>query len=257
MRKLIAFTITIIINANLVSAQSPFGSQMKVAQNYMILIMNGQQEKAWQLFDKNNVPNVTKEQFETTFTYIKSSLNAFDTFALLSTISKVTDNRTLNMYRFKAQSKGRHILADVFVDLTFVDKSELVAGLESFTKQKDSTSLTSTNKETPIEKQFTAVLENKSYNIRGINLVHLGNNAGLLAIQITRKITPEEFESQGWAKIEAVKFAKYLKSEGYIEKAKQKAIELKLDLMETLGVSFIDLSTGKGINVPIKPEEFK
>ena len=257
MRKLIVLTAIIFAIGNLLSAQSPFGRQMKVAQDYMILIMKGQQEKGWQLFDKKNVPDLTKEQFETNFTYIKNSLNHFDTFALLSTISQVVNRRNLNMYRFKAQSKGQHILTDVFVDLTFVDTSELVGGLRSFIKEKDSTSLTSTKKETSIEKQFTAVIENKNYNIRGINIVHLDNNAGLLAIQIARKITPDEFKNQEWAKTEAVKFAKYLLSKGYVEKAKQKAIELKLNFLEELGVSFIDQATGKGINVPIKPDELK
>jgi hypothetical protein len=257
MKKLIVFIIISFVNGNLVFAQLSPSKQIKVAETYLTLILKGQQEEAWQLFDKTNVPTVTKEQFATAFKQIKNSLALFDTFAHFSMITRSVNNRTMNMYRFRALSKSGHVLMDVFVDLTFLDTSELVGGMQSYIKNKDSTSLTSTNKETPIEKQFTAVIEDKNYNIRGINIVHLGNNIGILAIQVERKIAPEEYKNKAWTKTEAVKFAKYLVSKGYVDKAKQKAIELKLNFVEDLGVSFIDPGTGDGINIDLKPEDLK
>ena len=257
MNKLVALILLSLLNGHLVFAQLFRSKQIKTAETYLTLIFKGQQEEAWQLFDKANVPTVTKEQFAAAFKLIKSNLANFDTCAHFALFTQMVNNRALNTYRYKALSKSRHVLMDVFVDLTFVDTSELVGGMQSYIKNRDSTSLTSTNKETPIEKQFTAVIEDKNYNIRGINIVHLGNNIGILAIQVERKIAPEEYKNKAWTKTEAVKFAKYLVSKGYVDKAKQKAIELKLNFVEDLGVSFIDPGTGDGINVDLKPEDLK
>lgn len=247
----------ILASSNLISAQSTSSNQIKAAQHYITLITEGEQEKAWQLFDKTNTPNLTKAQFDANFNYIRKSLDRFDTFALLTVMPQVVDKRTLNLYRFKEQESGQHLLADVFIDLIFIDTSDLVSGMRSFVQKKNVTSLSSSSKETSIEKQFTAVIENMSYDIRGINIVHLENNSGLLVIQIVRKISLDELQNDGWSKAEAVKFGKYLVSKGYVEKAKQKATELKLNFLEELGVSFVDTTTGKGINVPLKSQDFK
>ena len=257
MEKLIVFIIITLMNSNFVFAQLFRAKQIQTAETCLNLILKGQQEEAWQLFDKTNVPAVTKEQFTTVFKQLENSLVLFDTFARFSIFTRLVNNRTFNMYRFKALSKRAHVLTDVFVDLTFIDTSELVGGLQSYIQNRDSTSLTSTNKETPIEKQFTAVIEDKNYNIRGINIVHFGNNIGLLAIQVERKIAQDEFINKQWTKPEVVKFAKYLVSKGYVDKAKLKAKELELNFADDLGGSFIDAGTGQGINVVLKLEEYK
>ena len=257
MSKLIAFTIILIANVNHASAQLLLGKQSKVAETYLTLLLKGQKEETWQLFDKVNVPTVTKEQFITIFSQTKSALALFDTFALSSTFSQEVNSKTYNLYRYKALSKTANILTDVFVDLIFVDTSALVGGMQWRSKPKDSTSLTSKNKETPLEKPFTAVVDAVSYNIRGINIVHFADNLGLLAIQVERKMSSDEYEKDGWSNKEAVKFAKYLVSKGYVDKAKRKARELELNLVEDLGVSFVDPGSEKGINVKLTPEEFK
>jgi hypothetical protein len=257
MNKLIILVVILLANDNHASAQLLLDKQRKVAESYVALILKGQKEESWRLFDRANVPAVTKEQFVAAFMQIKNSLAVFDTFALSTTISREVNGRILNLYRFQTLSKTEKILNDVFVDLIFFDTSGSVGGMQLRTKPKDSTSITSKGKETPIEKPFTTVIDAVSYNIRGINIVHFDNNIGLLAIQVERKISSDELEKQGWATKEAIKFAKYLVAKGYVDKAILKAQVLELKLVEDLGVSFIDPGSGKGINVKLLPGEFK
>ena len=257
MKKLLTFLLISLVNGHLVFAQQFRGKQIATAETYLTLIFKGQQEEAWQLFDGANVPAVTKEQFATAFKLIKSNLANFDTCARFALFTRMVNNRAFSTYRYKALSKNGQVLMDVFVDLTFVDTSGLVGGMQSYLKNRDSTSLTSTKEETPLEKQFTAVIEDKSYTIRGINIVHVGKDTGLLAIQVERTIAPEEYKNKEWTKREAVKFAKFLVSKGYVDKAKQQAAALKLTVAEDLSVSFIDPGTGSGINVALKPADIR
>lgn len=257
MIKIIALVIILSAYGNHACAQLILGKQREVAETYLTLILKGQKEETWQLFDKANVPTVTKEQFAAAFTQMQSGLSLFDTFAFSSVVFQKVKNKKFNLYRFKVLSKNKNVLMDVVVDLIFHDTSELVAGMQWIARRNDSTSITSKNKETPIEKPFTAVVDSISYNIRGINIIHFSNNIGLLAIQVERKISSDELEKQEWTKKEAVKFAKYLVSKGYVDKAKLKAKELELTLVEDLGVSFIDPGSGQGINIKLTPEDFK
>jgi hypothetical protein len=59
------------------------------------------------------------------------------------------------------------------------------------------------------------------------------------------------------AKQEAIKFAKYLISSGFADKAKKKSIEIKRNLLDAIGVSFLDPTKGGGFNIMLKPEEYK
>src|SRR4051812_1732358 len=126
MKKLVVLIFLSLLNGHLVFAQFFRGKQIKTAETYLTLIFKGQQDEAWQLFDKANVPAVTKEQFAAAFKQIKSNLALFDTCAHFALFTRVVNNRALNTYRYKALSKSGLVLMDVFVDLTFVDTSGLI-----------------------------------------------------------------------------------------------------------------------------------
>lgn len=121
---------------------------------------------------------------------------------------------------------------------------------------KENSATTTRGKETPLEKEFTAVINNVSYKVRGINIVHFDNNEGLLAIQVEYELPLDIDSRQEFAKKEAVKFAKFLFSNGYMEKARIKAKELDRKLLDEIGVSFLDVNRG-GFNVMVKAGEYK
>lgn len=234
-------------------AQDMDKKQIKAARNFLHYVMSGEAEKCWQLFDKADIPGLTREQFITEITLMRQDLKVFDSFELVMKGAKLLDDKQVTVYTFKALSKTKNVVDDISIDLSFYPASILVAGIEPKKLQKENTASTSPGKETPIEKKFSAVIEGVTYNITGINIVHFAGNQGLLAIQVEFKIPAGADE---WKKKEAVKFAKYLVQNGYVEKAKLKATEIGITLMNNIGVSFLDQSAGGGVNVMLQPADY-
>src|SRR5437868_680347 len=87
--------------------------QLGVAQRFLGLIQKGSMDSCWELFDKSNVPNVTKEQFESSLSQLKSSLAVFDTFSLTMQGVKFSGDKQLDFYSFKAISRSINIVDEV------------------------------------------------------------------------------------------------------------------------------------------------
>lgn len=251
------FTIALLLAFHFSKAQKIDSVQATVAKNFLHFLMNGQQEAAWQLIDKINQQGVTRDRFNGIFDQLKQDFALFDSFELVMNGIKLVENKTLSLYTFKALSTSKNVVDDIAIDIVFFDSSKLVAGIQPKQLLKENAASTTKGKETPLEQNFKAVINGKDYQIRGINIVHFANNEGLLSIQVEMKLPSDNATMQEWAKKEAVKFAKYLVTKGYVEKAKIKAKEIDKKLMEDLGVSFFDPAIGAGFNVILKPEEYK
>jgi len=258
MKQTIKFTLIVLTFwTNLSFAQQGDTKQIAVAKTFLDYVTKGQTEKSWELFDKTNVQDVTKEQFESAILLLKNDLSIFDTFELTMNGIKFVGDKQLNQYTFKAISKTKNIVDDVSVDVLFFNKSQLVAGIQPKKLLKDNSASTSKAKETPIENGFTAIIDSIKYNIKGINIVHFENNEGLLAIQVEYILPNDQRDLQALTKKEAIKFVKYLIQNGYFEKAKLKAKEIDRKLLDNIGVSFFDPNKGGGYNVMVKPNEYK
>lgn len=255
-------TIKLILILFAFTSQLAFGQQVdnkqvEVAKTFLDYVVRGEKENSWQLFDKANVPDVTKEQFEAAMNQFKSDLSFFDNFELTMNGIKFVGDKQLNQYTFKAISKTKNIVDEILVDILFFNSSKLVAGIQPKKLLKENPASTSRAKETPIEKEFTAVIDSVSYKVTGINIVHFANNEGLLAIQV-EYLLPSDLDSrQKFAKKEAIKFVKFLIKNGYMDKAKLKAIEIDRKLLDDIGVSFLDPTKGGGFNVMVKADEYK
>jgi hypothetical protein len=200
---------------------------------------------------------VTKEQFESAISQLKNDLSLFDTFELTVNGIKFVGDQQLNQYTFKAISKTKNIVDEISVDILFFNSSKLVAGIQPKKLLKENSASTSQGKETSIEKDFTATIGSVNYKVTGINIVHFSNNEGLLAIQVEYALPADLNSRQEFAKKEAIKFAKFLMKNGYIDKAKLKAKEIDRKLLDDIGVSFLDPTKGGGFNVMVKADEYK
>jgi hypothetical protein len=254
--KPIYFTVLLLLIVNFTFCQKPDKKQVAIGREFLNFVINGQNEEAWQLFDKINVPEVAKDNFNSAITQIGKDLVIFDSFNLVMTGIKFIENKQVSFYTFRALSKTKNIVDEISIDLLFFDSSNLVAGMQPKKLQKENSASTSKGKETPLEQNFTAVINDTTYTVRGINIVHFSNNNGLLTIQIEMKLAENEPHRQQWAKNEAVRFVRYLVGKGYVEKAKVKARELGRVMLEDIGVSFYDSSIGGGFNVMLKPGEY-
>jgi len=257
MKQTIKFALSLLIfTSQFAFGQKIDNKQVEVAKTFLDYVIKGQKENSWELFDKVNVPDVTKEQFDEAMYQFKNDFSLFDSFELMMNGIKFVGDKQLNQYTFKAISKTKNIVDEILVDIVFFNSSKLVAGIQPKKLLKENSASTTRGKETPIEKEFTAVINNISYKVRGINIVHFDNNEGLLAIQVEYELPLDLDSRQEFAKKEAVKFAKFLINNGYMDKAKLKAKELDRNLLDEIGVSFLDLTRG-GFNVMVKADEYK
>jgi hypothetical protein len=258
MKQTIAIMLSLFVfNTQITLGQESAIKQVEVAKTFLDYVVKGQKESSWELFDKVNVPDVTKEQFERAIDQLKKDLSIFDSFELAMSGVKFVGGKQLNQYTFKAISKTKNVVDDISVDILFYNSSKLVAGIQPKKLIKENAASTSSGKETPIESGFTAMINGVSYKVTGVNIVHFANNEGLLAIQVEYVLPTDLNSRQEFAKKEAVKFAKYLFQNGYVDKAKQKAGEIDRRLLDNIGVSFFDPVKGGGFNVMVTPDEYK
>ncbi|MEP6746622.1 MAG: hypothetical protein ABJB86_02790 [Bacteroidota bacterium] len=231
--------------------------KLEIAKTFLHFVAKGQKDSSWQLFDKINVPDVTEEQFGKSVLQIENDLLVFDTFELSMSGVKSVNGKQFDVYTFRAISKTRNIVDDILIDISFFSSSQLVGGIQPKKLLKENAASTAKGKETTIEKEFTAVIDNITYKITGINIVHFENKQGLLAIQVESALPSGANDAKVFANKEALKFAKYLVSKGYVEKATLKAKELDLKLLDDIGVSFLDPGTHGGYNVMVKAADLK
>lgn len=255
-------TIKILLTLFAFSSQFAFGQQIdkkqaEVAKSFLNSIIKGKTESNWELFDKKNNPDVTKEQFEDAIKQLKKDLSLFDTIDLTMNGIKFVGDSQLNFYTFKAISRTKNIVDQISIDILFFKSSQLIAGIQPKKLLKENSASTSRGDETPIEKAFTAVIDGVTYKIRGINIVHFANNEGLLAIQVEYTLPADIENSQEFIKKEAIRFARYLVRNDYLDKAKIKAKEIDRKLLEDIGVSFFDQRKSEGYNVMVKAKELK
>jgi hypothetical protein len=231
--------------------------QPEVAKQFLYLILKGNSDSCWKLFDEKNVPGVSQQQFKSVLDQMKNDLAIFDDFEVTMTGIRMVGDKQLRQYTFKATSRSKNIVDDVSVDVLFFDSSQLVAAVQPKKLLKENAASTSSAKETAIENSFTATIDSNSYKIVGINIVNFANNEAILAIQVEYALPSDPATLPGFAKMESIKFAKYLVKNGYVEKARIKAKELDRKLLENIGVSFLDPTKGGGYNVLVKPEDYK
>lgn len=231
--------------------------QSEVAKQFLYFVLQGKSDSCWALFDNKNVPDVSEAQFKDAINQIKNNLTLFDDFELTMKGIRFVGEKQLKQYTFKAFSKTRNIVDEVSIDVLFFNSSQLVARIQPKILAKENTASTSPGQETAIEKDFTAIIDSVSYKIRGINIVHFANNEGLLAIQVEYALPSDLNAIKELTKKEAVKFAIYLLKNGYIQKAKIKAKEIDIKLLEDIGVSFFDPTRSGGYNVMVKAVDYK
>jgi len=160
------------------------------------------------------------------------------------------------MYTFKAISTKKKIITNILIDVIFLENGKKVYGLRPKQKVNNTHASTSSVPEIEVEKSFSADINNKKYNIVGVNIVPFSKKTGLLVIQVDYKVQKGKIDDAKIRK-EAIKFAKYLINNGYLEKGKLIAKKHNLTLRKELGVSFFNTKTGHGYNVMLKPDEFK
>jgi len=257
MRSRTFILIFLLFTSGIVFGQRIDEKQSAAAKQFLYLILKGNSDSCWQLFDQKNVPGVSQQQFKSVLDQMKNDLALFDSFEMSMTGIRMVGDKQLKQYTFKATSKTRNIVDDVSVDVLFFDSSQLVAAVQPKKLLKENSASTSSAKETPIENAFTATIDSVSYKIVGINIVHFANNEAILAIQVEYALPSDPATIQEFARKEAVKFAKYLVKNGYIEKARIKTKEIDRRLLENIGVSFLDPAKGGGYNVLVTPEDYK
>jgi hypothetical protein len=251
------FLTLFIFTSQLAFAQQIDNKQVEIARTFLDYAIKGQKDSCWGLFDKVNNPTVTREQFDVAMTQFKNGLSHIDTFELTMNGIRLVGDKKLNQYTFRATSKTINVVDEILVDVLFFNSSTLVAGMQPKKRMKDNSASTTSGQETQIEKDFTAIIDSVSYKVTGINIVHFANNEGLLAIQVEYATATDLPNRQEFAKKEAVKFARFLIKNGYMEKARIKAKELNLTLLDNIGVSFLDPVKHEGYNVLLKADEYK
>lgn len=239
--------------------------QIKVATKFINLITKGETNKSWELFDKNNNPQLTKEDFDKFVKQLTKNLHDFDKYELILTgkqLQILPDKKSnaakmLNMYTFKAISTKKRIITDIQIDIIFLENSKKVYGLRPRQKVNNTHASSSKVTEIEVEKSFKTNIENKDYNIVGINIVPFAGNTGLLVIQVDYPVPTNVKIDDTEMRKKAIKFAKYLIKNNYLEKGSEIAKKNNLTLRKELGVSFFNTKIGHGYNVMLKPEEFK
>jgi len=255
-------TLILVLAAFIFATQITFAQdvdtvQVKVARAFLNHILKGEKESSWQLFDKANVPGVTRGQFDATADQLKNDLSLFDSFDLKMTGIKLLGDNQLNLYSFKAISTTKNVVDEILIDILFFKSSSLIAGLQPKKLLKENSASSSKGKETQIQGGFTAIIDSVSYQITGINIVHFANNDGILAIQVEYESIEEISSNPELAKKEGIKFAKYLIANGYLEKAKLKAKEIERTLLDGIGISFFNPGKAAGFNVIVEAVDYK
>ena len=238
-----------------ISAQAIDSTQLRIANRFLSCISKGLVDSCWQLFDTLNNPGVTKEQFVQAMNQLKESFANFDGYELFMNGMNVLADKHFNLYSFKPVTK-RNFVDDILIDVLFEKTSTYVAGIRPKKRLKENSASTSAGKETQLEGRFSATIDSVHYNITGINMVHFSNDEGLLAIQVEYPLSKELKQNDEPLRKESIKFARYLIANGYLEKVKIKAKEMGKKLLDNIGVSFIDPTTGAGFNVMVKPDEY-
>lgn len=226
--------------------------QVNNALKFIKYFAKNDSESAWLLFDTVRFPQLTKENFSKGMSQVYGDLSLFDDYELTYNGIKIVENERLKFYTFKAIS-SKKVIYEFNINIYFYESSKLIAGIQPEKKEKGISASTSKAKETELEKSFTAKIEGKEYQIKGINIVHFENNGALLAIQVEYPYQ----ENEEVYKLEAIKFARYIIKKGYVKKAESKSKEEKLTLLEDIGVSFFDPKKDIGFNVMVKPSEYK
>ena len=238
--------------------------QIKIANKFIKFITKGDINNSWELFDKKNNPQLSKEVFEKYVKQLSKDLKDFDKYELILTGKELQiipgkknqKGKMLNMYTFKAISTKKKIITNILIDVIFLENGKKVYGLRPKQKVNNTHASTSSVPEIEVEKSFSADINNKKYNIVGVNIVPFSKKTGLLVIQVDYKVQKGKIDDAKIRK-EAIKFAKYLINNGYLEKGKLIAKKHNLTLRKELGVSFFNTKTGHGYNVMLKPDEFK
>ncbi|WP_126546706.1 hypothetical protein [Hymenobacter amundsenii] len=261
---------SLLLTFNMALGQQSDNEQVAIGKKFITLVSAGKKEEAWQLFDKKNVPNLSEEQFNAAFGQIRNILSTANVYELSMSGIKNTGNKKMNFYSFKGVSKNKEAGADVYVDLLFFENANLVAGvspkrlvsvenipLHDSNSSTASTASTTAGQETQLEGASTISIDDVVYKVRGINIVHFEKEKGLLAIQVEMKLPEDSSVKENEFKQIAVKFAKYLIGNGYLDKARSKFKEMDKKLLKDIGVSFYDPDKDKGYNVMLKPQEYK
>jgi hypothetical protein len=238
-----------------ISAQPIDSTQLRIANRFLSCISKGLVDSCWQMFDNQNNPGVTKEQFVGIMTQFKENMANFDGYELVMNGINVTADKQFNVYSFKPITK-RNFVDDILIDVLFENSSTLVAGIRPKKRIKENSASTSAGKETQLEGRFSATIDSVHYNITGINIVHFSNDEGLLAIQVEFMLPKDLKDNDKHIRKESIKLARYLIGNGYLEKARTKAKEIGKKLLDDIGVSFIDPTTGAGFNIMVKPGEY-
>ncbi|QJX45520.1 hypothetical protein HMJ29_00625 [Hymenobacter taeanensis] len=223
----------LLLTFNIAFGQQPDNEQVAIGRKVIILISEGKTQEVWQLFDKKNVPNFSEEQLSTGLGQISAILSTATSYDLSMSRVKIIDSKKINFYRFKGLSKSSDTNADVYVDVLFFENSNLVAGVSpkrlvsvQNIPLNSSKAFTTAGQETPVEDVSTILIDNITYKVRGINIVHIEKDKGLLAIQVETKMPENGNAEEKEFKQAAVKFAKYVVENHYVEKAKSKAKEI-------------------------------
>ena len=119
----------------------------------------------------------------------------------------------------------------------------------------DAPAKSSPGKETVLEGRQKWVIEEDTLQVRGVNIVHFADNQSALAIQVEA-----EFPSHGtkeWAERNGRKIAAKAFSSGYYIKASEALEGTQKELMDKIGVSFINPKTGIGYNTLIKSADYE
>ena len=77
MKQLIILIVVLTLSSNLSYGQEVDESQVQVGQSFLNFVLKGENEKGWLLFDKTNVPEINKEQFDNAVNQMKTDLSLF------------------------------------------------------------------------------------------------------------------------------------------------------------------------------------
>jgi hypothetical protein len=74
--------ILLLFTSTILFAQRVDERQFEVAKQFLYLVVKGNSDSCWQLFDKKNVPEVSQQQFKSALDQFKNDFALFDTFEM-------------------------------------------------------------------------------------------------------------------------------------------------------------------------------
>ncbi|MCA8831114.1 hypothetical protein [Hymenobacter pini] len=260
----IVLILSLLLIVDMAFGQQVDNEQVAIGRKFITLVSERKNQDAWQLFDKKNVSNISEEQFNAAFGQLSDILSTANSYELSMSGVKVIENKKVNFYKFKGISRISEAGSDVYVDVLFFENSNLVAGVSPMKLVSiqnipinNSKASTTAGQETILEGESTISIDGIAYKVRGINIVHFEKEKALLAIQVEMNMPEDTSNKEKEVKKVAVKFAKYIVENGYIDKAKSKAKGINKKLLKDIGVSFYDPKKDRGFNVMLKPEEYR